>query len=98
MRPVTRQRKVILQAFARLSSFFVFGLMLLRCLTIASTDERLRAHITILSTTDLHGNIYPIDYNTNKPDARGLARAARIIRKLASRIRMFSCWIQEIQF
>lgn len=41
----------------------------------------LRAHITILSTTDLHGNIYPIDYNTNQPDARGLARVATIVRQ-----------------
>lgn len=39
-----------------------------------------RAWITILSTTDLHGNILPVDYYTNKPDARGLAKAATIIR------------------
>ena len=26
-----------------------------------------RIQITILSTTDLHGNINPIDYYTNKP-------------------------------
>jgi len=41
-----------------------------------------RAHITILSTTDLHGNIYPIDYNTNKPDARGLARVATVVKQV----------------
>jgi 2',3'-cyclic-nucleotide 2'-phosphodiesterase/3'-nucleotidase len=40
-----------------------------------------RAWITILSTTDLHGNILPVDYYTNKPDARGLAKAATIIRQ-----------------
>jgi 2',3'-cyclic-nucleotide 2'-phosphodiesterase (5'-nucleotidase family) len=40
-----------------------------------------RAHVTILSTTDLHGNIYPIDYYTNKPDNRGLAKAATIIKQ-----------------
>jgi 2',3'-cyclic-nucleotide 2'-phosphodiesterase (5'-nucleotidase family) len=39
-----------------------------------------RAWITILSTTDLHGNVLPVDYYTNKPDARGLAKAATIIR------------------
>lgn len=39
-----------------------------------------RAWITILSTTDLHGNILPVDYYTNKPDARGLAKVATIIR------------------
>ncbi|MGH9901033.1 MAG: bifunctional metallophosphatase/5'-nucleotidase, partial [Pyrinomonadaceae bacterium] len=42
--------------------------------------ERPRAWITILSTTDLHGNIYPVDYYTNKPDARGLARVATLVR------------------
>src|SRR5215210_5746191 len=40
-----------------------------------------RAWITILSTTDLHGNVLPVDYYTNKPDARGLAKAATIIRQ-----------------
>src|SRR5438445_13504262 len=40
-----------------------------------------RVHITIMSTTDLHGNILPIDYYTNKPDARGLAKAATIIKR-----------------
>lgn len=39
-----------------------------------------RAWITVVSTTDLHGNVLPIDYYTNKPDARGLAKAATIIR------------------
>lgn len=39
-----------------------------------------RAWITVLSTTDLHGNILPVDYYTNQPDARGLARAATIIK------------------
>ncbi|HEX8853581.1 MAG TPA: metallophosphoesterase, partial [Pyrinomonadaceae bacterium] len=41
---------------------------------------RERAWVTILSTTDLHGNILPVDYYTNRPDARGLARAGSIIR------------------
>ena len=41
-----------------------------------------RAHITIMSTTDLHGNILPKDYYTAKADARGLAKAATIIRKV----------------
>ncbi|HYE64994.1 MAG TPA: bifunctional UDP-sugar hydrolase/5'-nucleotidase [Pyrinomonadaceae bacterium] len=40
-----------------------------------------RAQVTILSTTDLHGNIYPVDYYTNKPDARGLAKAATLIKQ-----------------
>src|SRR6266550_5860229 len=40
-----------------------------------------RVHITIISTTDLHGNILPRDYYTGKPDARGLAKAATLIKK-----------------
>ena len=39
-----------------------------------------RAWITILSTTDLHGNILPIDYYTMQPDARGLAKVATLVR------------------
>jgi 2',3'-cyclic-nucleotide 2'-phosphodiesterase/3'-nucleotidase len=40
-----------------------------------------RAQVTIMSTTDLHGNILPIDYYTNKPDSRGLAKIASIVRQ-----------------
>lgn len=40
-----------------------------------------RAWITIMSTTDMHGNIYPIDYYTNREDARGLARVATLIKR-----------------
>ncbi|MEJ7713180.1 MAG: 5'-nucleotidase C-terminal domain-containing protein [Pyrinomonadaceae bacterium] len=46
----------------------------------SSKAAQKRAWITILSTTDLHGNILPIDYYTNKPDERGLARAATVIK------------------
>jgi 2',3'-cyclic-nucleotide 2'-phosphodiesterase/3'-nucleotidase len=47
----------------------------------AITQENRRAQITIISTTDLHGNILPIDYYANKPDARGLAKVASIIKR-----------------
>ncbi len=36
--------------------------------------------ITVLATTDMHGNLYPIDYVTDQPAARGLARMATLIR------------------
>src|SRR3954453_3086284 len=36
--------------------------------------------ITVLATTDLHGNLYPIDYVTDKPAPRGLAKIATLIR------------------
>src|SRR5919106_1535291 len=41
-----------------------------------------RVQITILGTTDLHGNINPIDYYTNKPDNRGLAKVATLIKRI----------------
>lgn len=40
-----------------------------------------RVHITILGTTDLHGNLNPVDYYTNKPDNRGLAKIATLIKR-----------------
>lgn len=40
-----------------------------------------RVHITVLGTTDLHGNIYPLDYYTDKPDNRGLAKIATLIAR-----------------
>lgn len=40
-----------------------------------------RVQITILGTTDLHGNIYPVDYYLNKPDNRGLAKVATLIKR-----------------
>lgn len=40
-----------------------------------------RTHITIMATTDLHGNILPVDYYTNKADNRGLAKVATIIKQ-----------------
>jgi len=41
-----------------------------------------RVQITVLGTTDLHGNINPIDYYTNKPDNRGIAKVATLIKRI----------------
>lgn len=41
-----------------------------------------RVQITILGTTDLHGNIDPIDYYTNKPDNRGIAKIATLVKRI----------------
>jgi len=40
-----------------------------------------RVTITLLATTDLHGNIYAYDYYTAKPAERGLAKIATLIRE-----------------
>src|SRR6267378_5425 len=48
---------------------------------VADQPALSRVHITIMGTTDLHGNIRPVDYYTDKFDNRGLAKAATIIRR-----------------
>src|SRR5580765_4156573 len=58
----------------------IAGLALLACSVTGDAGGPSRSVITILSTTDLHGNILPIDYYTGKPDARGLAKVASIVR------------------
>ena len=40
--------------------------------------------ITILATTDLHGNLLPYDYYTAKPAPRGLAKIASLVAKARS--------------
>ncbi|HEX8708192.1 MAG TPA: 5'-nucleotidase C-terminal domain-containing protein [Pyrinomonadaceae bacterium] len=46
-----------------------------------AANPPLRAQVTILSTTDLHGNILPVDYYTNKADNRGLAKIATLVKR-----------------
>ncbi len=41
-----------------------------------------RVQITVLGTTDTHGNIYPVDYYTDKPDNRGLAKIATLVKRV----------------
>lgn len=71
--PTTKRRLlVLLVALALLPSYAPAQ---------AHAEQTRRAWITILSTTDLHGNVLPVDYYTNKPEARGLAKAATVIRQ-----------------
>ena len=49
--------------------------------TAHTSSPPMRAQVTILSTTDLHGNILPVDYYTNKQDDRGLAKVATLIKR-----------------
>ena len=37
--------------------------------------------VTLLATTDMHGNLVPVDYLTNQPVPRGLAKIATLIRE-----------------
>jgi 2',3'-cyclic-nucleotide 2'-phosphodiesterase/3'-nucleotidase len=43
-----------------------------------------RVKLTVLATTDLHGNMYPVDYYLDKPSNRGLAKIATLIRAARS--------------
>lgn len=41
-----------------------------------------RVSLTLLATTDLHGNVFPIDYFFNQPANRGLAKIATIVKRI----------------
>src|SRR5689334_23601315 len=56
--------------------------LLLGVVLVARSFAPERVQITILGTTDLHGNINPIDYYTNKPDNRGIAKVATMIKRI----------------
>jgi len=57
-------------------------LILLVIVFVAQSFVPERVQITILGTTDLHGNINPIDYYTDKPDNRGFAKVATLIKRI----------------
>lgn len=59
----------------------VVFILLLALIPLTGSGAPTRVQITILGTTDLHGNIYPLDYYTNKPDNRGLAKIATLIKQ-----------------
>jgi 2',3'-cyclic-nucleotide 2'-phosphodiesterase/3'-nucleotidase len=40
-----------------------------------------RAHVVILSTTDMHGRVFPVDYYTNKYDNVGIAKVATLVKE-----------------
>ena len=49
---------------------------------LAGRSASKRVHIVVLGTTDLHGNLFPIDYYTDKPDNRGLAKISTLIKQV----------------
>ncbi len=40
-----------------------------------------RTHVTVLSTTDIHGHVHPVDYFTGEPAERGLAKIGTLIKR-----------------
>ncbi len=47
----------------------------------AAGEAPVKVSLTLLGTTDIHGNIEPIDYYANQPANRGLAKIATLIRQ-----------------
>ena len=68
--------------FSPLGQSLSILLFLLLIVFIAQSFVPERVQITILGTTDLHGNINPIDYYTDKADNRGLAKIATLIKRV----------------
>ena len=48
--------------------------------SLAQNQAPARTHVVILSTTDMHGRIFPIDYYTNKYDNVGIAKVATLVK------------------
>jgi 2',3'-cyclic-nucleotide 2'-phosphodiesterase/3'-nucleotidase len=57
------------------------SIVLLACAVLTAGQQPKRAHIVILSTTDMHGRVFPIDYYTNKYDNVGIAKVATLIKE-----------------
>lgn len=56
--------------------------LLLASFPLAGVSSTARLHIVVLGTTDLHGNIFPIDYYTDKADNRGLAKISTLVKQV----------------
>jgi 2',3'-cyclic-nucleotide 2'-phosphodiesterase/3'-nucleotidase len=54
--------------------------LLLAAVLLASLASAKEITVTLLATTDVHGNIYPVDYFSGQPAERGLAKIATLIR------------------
>jgi 2',3'-cyclic-nucleotide 2'-phosphodiesterase/3'-nucleotidase len=63
---------------------FLITISLIALVVTVNRDQQAapaRAHIVILSTTDMHGRIFPIDYYTNKYDNVGIAKVATLVNE-----------------
>lgn len=61
-----------------------FGLVIIAVslsMHTAASKTGERAHVVIMSTTDMHGRIFPIDYYTNKYDNVGIAKVATLVKE-----------------
>ena len=67
----------------RISLFLVVTVSALLAVqfVVGSQAAPARAHVVILSTTDMHGRIFPVDYYTNKYDNVGIAKVATLVKE-----------------
>jgi 2',3'-cyclic-nucleotide 2'-phosphodiesterase/3'-nucleotidase len=80
-RPKRRQVGALQKRRVVLSALLIASVLMLATFPFAGRSASKRVQIIILGTTDLHGNVFPIDYYTNKPDNRGLAKVGTIIKR-----------------
>src|ERR1041385_8037534 len=73
---------VLMKSIKRIFSTSV-SIVLFACalMTAGQQPNTKRAHIVILSTTDMHGRIFPIDYYTNKYENVGIAKVATLVKE-----------------
>ena len=57
-------------------------ILILAGFPLANSSAPKRVHIVILGTTDLHGNLFPVDYYTDKADSRGLAKISTLVKQV----------------
>src|SRR6476660_1574970 len=70
-----------------LATLIVIATLILATLPTSVSGQRpasKRVHVVVLGTTDQHGNLFPIDYYTNKADNRGLAKLSTLIKQVRS--------------
>lgn len=65
-----------------LTAVLVAIVLTLAVSTLGVRSAAKRLHVVILGTTDLHGNLFPIDYYTDKSDNRGLAKIATLVKQV----------------
>jgi 2',3'-cyclic-nucleotide 2'-phosphodiesterase (5'-nucleotidase family) len=56
-------------------------MLILASFPLAGSSSPKRVYIVVLCTTDLHGNLFPVDYYTDKADNRGLAEIGTLIKQ-----------------
>jgi 2',3'-cyclic-nucleotide 2'-phosphodiesterase (5'-nucleotidase family) len=64
-----------------IARLIVILMLSLASVPLAGRNTPKRVHIVVLGTTDLHGNLPALDYYTNKPANRGLAKISTLIKQ-----------------